>query len=60
MQCVEYVCVLYLCLVDEEDDVGDCVDGHVDAQLDRSTVTDPRPDTHTHTHTHTHIKRVRR
>lgn len=25
--------LLYLCLVDEEDDIGDCVDGHIDAQL---------------------------
>lgn len=36
----------YLCLVDEEDDVGDGVDGHVDAQLNRPAVTDSRPDTH--------------
>lgn len=36
----------YLRLVDEEDDVGDGVDGHVDAQLNRPAVTDPRPDTH--------------
>lgn len=40
--------VLYLCLVDEEDDVGDGVDGHIDAQLHRPAVTDPRPDTHKH------------
>lgn len=44
------VCVvLYLCLVDEENYIGDCVDCHVDAQLNRPTVTDPRPETHTHT-----------
>lgn len=36
----------YLCLVDEEDDVGDGVDGHIDTQLNRPAVTDPRPDTH--------------
>lgn len=37
----------YLSLVDEEDDVGDGVDRHVDAQLDRPDVTDPGPDTQT-------------
>ena len=53
--CVCVCVVLYLCLIDEEDDVGDCVDGHVDAQLNRPTVTDPSPDTQQHTH----IKMVR-
>lgn len=44
--CVCVCVILYLCLVDEEDDIGDCVDCHVDAQLNRPTVTDPCPDTH--------------
>lgn len=53
--------VFYLGLVDEEDDIGDCVDCHVDAQLNRATVTDPGPDTHRknqegqRSHTHTHV-----
>lgn len=44
--------LLYLCLVDEEDDIGDGVDGHIDAQLHRPTVADPGP-AHTHTQGHT-------
>lgn len=44
--CVESVmCILYLCFIDEEDNIGDCVDCHVDAQLNRATVADPRPGT---------------
>lgn len=39
------MCILYLCFIDEEDNIGDCVDCHVDAQLNRATVADPRPGT---------------